>query len=182
VFDVLSMEVDPLVGVTIRPAPGTPRRARKVKGPHGQPVATGSNRYLVTIVPKKDAPVGQSFAYVRLKTSLPNAESVMLRASLVVAGRVQVAPQQLVIQPSAEALVLHVKITKPTGGALKILAVESTDPDFATATAAIAEGREYDVSVSYKGQPGRGPVSSRITVRTNEPGQDTIVIPLRGRI
>jgi hypothetical protein len=182
VFDVLSMQVDPLVGVTVRPAPGTPGAARKVKGSHGRAVAAGSNRYLVTIVPKKDAPVGQSFAYVTLKTSLPKAESVMLRASLVVAGRVQVTPQQLVIQPSADALVLHVKITKPTGGALKILAVASSDPDFATATAAIAEGREYDLAVRYTGQPGRGPVSSRITVKTNEPGQDTIVIPLKGRI
>ena len=49
-------------------------------------------------------------------------------------------------------------------------------------TTALEEGHEYDLAVMYTGKPGRGPVNSRLTLRTNEPRQGTIVIPLTGRL
>ena len=178
-FDILAVQADPSVGVTVGPTPGTSPR---VKRPHGSSVAAGSDRYLVTLTPRKDAPVGQSVANVTLTTNLPKAETVQIHASVVVEGRVQVMPPQLVVRPAPQAPVLHVRISKPTGPALKIIAVESGDPDFAATTTSIAEGRDYDLAITYTGKPDRGPVSSRITVKTNEPGQETIVVPLAGRI
>lgn len=180
-FDILAVQADPSLGVTVRAAPEASAARRGVKRSHGRPVAAGSSRYLVTITPKPDAPVGQSSAQVTLTTNLPKAETVPIRARLLVVGQVRVIPQQLVVRPGQEVSVLHVKISKTTGAALKILAVESSDPEFTTTTTTIVEGREYDLAVTYTGKPGRGPVSSRITVKTNEPGQGAIVIPLTGR-
>ena len=77
---------------------------------------------------------------------------------------------------------LHATIRKPTGAALKILGVQSSDPEVTAATTAVAEGREYDLAVSYTGQPGRGPVDARVTVRTDAPGQGAIVIPVTGAL
>jgi len=93
-----------------------------------------------------------------------------------------VTPLQLVVRPGADAPVLHVKISKARGAGLKILGVQSSDPEFVATTTAVARGREYDVAIRYTGKPGRGPVSSRITVKTNEPQQGAIVIPLTGQI
>jgi hypothetical protein len=84
-----------------------------------------------------------------------------------VAGQVQVVPPQLVVQPGPEAPVLHVKISKPRGGTMKILGVASSDPEFKATTTAVAKGREYDLAVRYAGKPGRGPVNARITVQTD---------------
>jgi len=181
-FDILAVKADPSVRVTVRPDPPAHAAGRAVPRAHGRPVAAGSRRYLVTITPTPRAPVGSSVANVTLSTNRPKAEAVPIRAILFVAGQVQVTPPQLVVRPGPEAPVLHVKITKPRGGKLKILGVASSDPEFRATTTAVAEGREYDLAVRYTGKPGRGPVSSRITVKTNEPQQGAIVIPLTGQI
>ena len=164
-FDVLAVQADPSVRVAVRPDPPTPAARHPAQGAHGRPVASGSNRYVVTVTPTPKAPVGSSIAIVKLSTNQP-----------------KVVPQRLEVQPGPEAPVLHVKISKPGGGTLKILEVASSDPEFKATTSAIAKGREYDLAVRYTGKPGRGPVNSRITVKTDEPQQRTIVIPLTGRL
>ena len=181
-FDILAVQADPSVRVAVRPDPPTPAARHPAQGAHGRPVASGSNRYVVTITPTPKAPVGSSIAIVKLSTNQPKAETVTIRAVLSVTGPVQVVPQRLEVQPGPEAPVLHVKISKPGGGTLKILEVASSDPEFKATTSAIAKGREYDLAVRYTGKPGRGPVNSRITVKTDEPQQRTIVIPLSGRL
>jgi hypothetical protein len=181
-FDILAVQADPSVRVTVRADPPPPAARRPSSRAHGRPVAAGSSRYLVTITPTEKATVGASIAKVTLTTNQPKAETVTIRAVLSVTGRVQVVPPQLVVQPGTEAPVLHVKIAKPRGGTLKILGVASGDPEFEATTTAIAKGREYDLTVRYTGKPGRGAVNSRITVETDEPQQRTIVIPLIGRM
>ena len=182
VFDVLAVQADPSVEVTVRPDPATPAAGRKGRRAHGQPVAAGSSRYRVTITPTQKAPLGQTFANVVLTTNRPKAETVRIRPVLLVVGPVQVVPSQLAVRPGPEAPVLHARITKPGGDRLEILGVESSDPEFAASTTPITEGHDYDLTVRYTGKAGRGPVSSSITVRTNEPRQGTIVIPLTGQL
>ncbi len=178
-FDVLSLRADPSVDVAVRPDTGARARGRP-KRPHGVPVATGSSRYLVTIAPKPGLRIGQTIATVTLTTNRAKAETVPIRAVLMVTGRVDVAPPALVARAGAEPLVLHAKVTKAGGDSLEIVDVGSDDPDFTVTSTPIAAGHEYDVAVRYTGKPGRGIVQSQIRVRTNEPGQETIVIPLTG--
>jgi hypothetical protein len=178
-FDVLAVRADPRVEVTVGVPPGAaPATARTRK--RRDAVATGSSRYLVAITPKADTAAGRSVAVVTLTTTVPRAETVTIRAQLTVVGRVQVVPERLVVVPGPEEL--HVKLTKTNGDSLEVLGVESSDPEFVATATPIAAGRTYDLAVRYTGKPGRGAVNSRITVRTNEPGQTAIVIPLTGAL
>ena len=175
-FDVLEMQADPPVTLAIRVAPGPakPRRAKK------QAVASGSSRYLLTITPKPDLPAGQTVANVTLATDRTKAEKIPIRVVLTVVPGVQVVPPRLVLQAGPDGGVLHARIRKPSGAALKIMDVQSSDPELTATTAAIAEGREYDLAVSYTGQPGRGSLDARVTVRTDAPGQGAIIVPVTG--
>jgi hypothetical protein len=185
-FDVLRVEADSTLAASVRPAPGSPLSSatvRKKKPGKGAPLAAGASRYLVTLTPEKTVAVGQFVSIVTLVTNHPKAERIPLSATLLVAGPLVISPQLLFVRPSAKAPVRHVQIIKPEGGApLKILGVESSDPDFTARATAVRKGREYDVTVDYTGKPGRGAVNSQITVKTNEPRQSAIVIPITGRL
>lgn len=161
-FDITRVEADPRLEVSVTPAP----------------VATGSSRYLVTVKAKPDVPVGRTIAPVTIATSHPRAATVPIRVNLVVQGAVQILPDRILFQPTAT--VQRVKLRKTEGPALAILGVESSDPELKATPAAVEEGREYDLAVEYTGQPGRV-LNARITVRTNEPRQQAIVIPVVGR-
>lgn len=178
-FDVVSAQADGPLEVAVLPAPDAPpakKRAAK------RAIATGANHYLVRLTPKPDAPLGRSLAPVTLTTTVRGAETVPIQTTLFVLGRVQVAPTFLSLRPSPEPPAMHVKVRTASGDGLKVLGVESSDPDFTAVTTPVADGREYDVAVTYGGKPGRGPVTARITVRTNEPGQEAIVVPLSGQL
>ena len=181
-FDVLAITADPTISVSIRAAPGVPVATSKRKPASKPAVATGSNRYLMTITSNKDAAVGNAIVNLSLTTSVHKAATVTLRPFLIVAGRVQVLPARIYLQPSAATQPQRVSVSKPGGTGLEILGVESADPDFTATVSPVAEGREYDVVVTYKGKPDRGPIDTSITVKTNEPGQQTIVVPLAGRM
>lgn len=179
-FAVLAVQADPMLGVTVRPAPGARVKTPRRRGP--QAVASGTNRYLVTITPRADLPVGQASAKLTLTTDLPKGTTVPIRAVIFVTGAVRVVPSRLTVRPAPTPPVLHVRISKVEGDALEIRGVESDDVAFSATLGTIAEGREYDVTVRYTGPPGRGAVDSRIVVKTNDPKQGSIVIPVTGRL
>jgi hypothetical protein len=145
-----------------------------------QPLATGSNRYLLTIAARKDAPITRQFTYVTLTTDHAKAEKVAIRALLNVVGPIEVVPPQITMRPSKEPPVATLRVSRPAGTPLRIRGVESSDPDFSTEVAPVRKGREYAVHVRYTGKPGRGVVRARLTIKTNEPAQATIGVPVVG--
>ena len=181
-FDVLAIEADPTVTVTVRSAPGEPVVKPRAKKGAPKPVAAGSSRYLVAIAPKKDTAVGQSIANVTLTTNREKAEKLRIRAIVFVSGPVQFFPQQVVLRPSPNGFETTVKVTKEGGPSFEVLGVESADPDITATSTTVKKGREYDVVVRYTGKAGRGLIRSRLTVKTNEPSQPTIVIPIMGTV
>jgi hypothetical protein len=185
-FDVLRVETDGALAVSVQPAPGAslpPVTGRKKKPAKDAPLATGSSRYLATLTPTENATVGRSLSIVTLITNHPKAERIPLRATLLIAGPLIVSPERLFVRSNATAHVRHVKVVKPEGGEpLRILGAESSDPDFTASVTSVRDGREYDVAITYRGKPARGAVNVRITVKTNEPKQSAIVIPVTGVI
>jgi len=176
-FDILAVKADPSLAVTVRSAAGQDGRRAKAKG---GAVASGSSRYVVTITPKETAPVGRTVAAVTLTTNHPEGESVPLQVILVVSGDVLVSPETLVLEPRGTDN--HVKISKAHGEILKILGVESSDPDFVPSVRTVVTGREYDVVLKYVGKPNRGVLRSSLTVKTNDRHQRSIVIPVVGAV
>ena len=175
-FDVLEVKADPVLGVAVRPA--ADHAPRRKPGPG--PVASGADRYIVTITPKDTVPVGRSIATVNLTTNHPEAENVPVQVVFAVSGNVHVQPETLVLEPRGTDS--HVKISTTKGNTLRILGVESSDKDFVPTVRAVVRGREYDVVVKYVGQPNRGVVRSSLTVKTNEPHQRSIVVPVVGAL
>src|SRR5439155_998035 len=72
-FDVLAVKADPSLTVSVKPA-ADHNGARRTA--NGGTVASGASRYMVTITPKADVPVGRSLATVTLTTNHPDGESV----------------------------------------------------------------------------------------------------------
>ena len=179
-FTVLGLHKDPSVAVTVQSAAeGTPGPAADGTS---KPVAAGSSRYRVRITPKAGASVGQSIAHVTLKTDRKKAKKIAIRAIVTVAGPVQVLPQQIILKPSAEPFSATVLIRKPTGDPLRILGVETADPHFTATFTPVKEGRDYSLVVRYTGKTNRGMVRSSLTVKTSEPLQPAIVIPMVGAL
>ena len=157
------------------------------KPPAAPPVATGSSRYTVSVAPAPEWQAGNNSATVILTTTHPKQPTITLYVNARLTGEVTVTPERvsLIAKPGAQGdasgLVQHVKIAKPSGTALAVEKVDSTDPDIATKLTTVSEGREYDVEVRYTGKPGRGMISGTVTIHTNEAKQKTIMIPVFGR-
>jgi len=174
-FTIVALQADPPVAVTVAPPPDAPPAPKKKRA--AKVVAAGASRYRVSILPKADLPVGQTIANVTLTTDRPKAEHVAIRAVIAVVGAVQVVPDRLVLHGANATAPVHGRLTKATGGPLKILGVESSDADVTATTTPVREGREYDLTFRYGGQPGRT-LDARVTVRTDDPEQPAVVVPI----
>ena len=177
-FDILRIVADPKLAVSVRPESKTRPAKTKRKGAGATPVAAGSNRYVLTVAAKPDVPVGRAGVMMTLTTSHPRAPSLPVRVNLAVLGDIEVTPAQLVVGPATGADTQHVKLRRRAGAALKLVGVESSDPDLSATLVPIVIGREYDVVVRYAGKRERGTVRGRITVKTNDRYQSTVVIPV----
>jgi hypothetical protein len=74
-----------------------------------------------------------------------------------------------------------VKLRKPQGPPLEIASVTSADPNITATVKPVAEGREYDLTVTLAGNPGRV-LTSKILVRTNVERQAEIAIPVYAKV
>ncbi len=182
-FDVVRVDADPKLVVTVKPA-GKKTGNAPGKGANAAtaPIAAGSNRYTVTIAAKPDVTMGHSAARVILATSRTKTPSMAIHVNLTVLGELEVTPEWLFLRAKDAMDVRHVQISKREGSGLEILGVESSDPEVVVTSTPVTAGRVYDLTVQYTGKPGRGRVNATITVKTNEPGQSSIVIPISGQI
>jgi hypothetical protein len=180
-FDIVRIDADPKLAVTVRPASPASRSKHPRRTGQPTPAAAGGNRYVLTVAAKPDVPVGRAGVMGTLTTSHPRAPSLPIRVHLSVLGDLEVAPAQVALGLAAGTDTQRVKIRRREGGGLQVTGVESSDADFSATLIPTVIGREYDVVVRYAGKPERGTVRARLTVKTNDRNQGTIVIPLTGR-
>lgn len=182
VFDILSVTPsDQAFKTTVVAAPETGTAPKAKTGT----VASGANRYQITITPAGAIPIGRLNATVTLKTTHPKASEQVIRLFGTITGDVDVMPPNVSLGTGAsatpEAKVQHVLIRKAVGDPLKILGVTAADPQLATTLKTVKEGREYDLEVKYTGPPKTTAMSSKVTVTTNDARQPTLDIPVWGR-
>lgn len=156
-FDITTIIADPRLDVSSRPS-------------------SPSARHQLTIKAKPDLQPVRTMATVAVKTSHPRAPQLPIRVTLTVLGPVEVQPERVLLRPSLAAP--HVKITRRDGRPLAILGVESSDPELKAS--ARHDGAGHDLAIEYTGRPGR-PINARVSVKTDEPRQPTIVIPVMGQ-
>lgn len=191
-FDIVSVKDVPGITAKIEPVVEAGAKAPAAKA---GTIAAGSATYKLTISTKADAPVGRSFQALEVATSHPKVPSLRINVSLLVQGEVEVVPERVYLQsvppmPTADgkpapttppAMAQTVKIRKTTGNPLKIEGVSSSDPDFSTSLKTVSDGREFDLEIKYTGKAGRGMVSAQVVIKTNEPKQPTITVPVAAR-
>lgn len=180
-FEVLRVDADPPLTARVTPATAPPP-SDAASGDHGAAaLARGSNRYRLTITASADAPVGRAGPQVTITTSHPHAPPLSIRVNLVVLADLEVVPEQLTLRATPPADTGQISIRAPDGDPVTLVGVESSDPDFTATTTTVRQGRAYEVSVRYTGRSERRVARARLTVRTDDPRQRTIVIPLAGR-
>lgn len=182
VFDIISATPsDPAFQAKVVAAPVTGTAPKPKSGT----IASGANRYQVTITASDTVPIGRVNATLTLKTSHPKASDQVIRIFGTVTGDVEMVPSTVSLSVGAsappEAKVQHVIIRKAGGTPLKILQVAADNPQVSTALKTVKEGQEYDLEVKYAGPAMTTALSSKITVRTNDPRQPTIELPVWGR-
>lgn len=192
-FSVLSLQSDHKeLNLEVRAATAGTGKARSSAGN----VATGASSYVLVIAPRPDIPIGRFAANIVMATDVKGMEKVDLHVNVVVQGEVQVMPERLYmrarpptatgvtgpgIAPNYSApLQQRVTLRKPEGSEFKVKGAECVDKDFDIKLHTMTEGREYQLEVKYIGKTGRGPVTTEVTVRTTEPHQPTITVPLSG--
>jgi hypothetical protein len=178
-FDILS--IDNPTGnfrVTVRPFGSEEAKAATGTGP----VASGSAKYAITVAPPEKPTIGRSYGNVTLKTNHPKQDKIEIRVTLNLQGPVKVEPERVYIMagagPASGPPSQHVKLKKPAGDALKIEKVESSDPGISATLTTVQDGREYDVEIKHVGESGKGTISGQVKVRTNDPQQGEITIPV----
>ena len=181
-FDIVSMAMsDKSFTAKVEAAPETGKAPKTKPGT----VASGVNRYKVTITPGKDLPVGRINGNLSLKTTHPKAPEQLIRISGQVAGDVEVIPQYVTLStgPGGDpaARVQHVAIKKAAGSPLKLMGATADNPGIVATLKTVTEGHEYDLEVKYTGQPSTAPVTSKVTVKTNDPRQPTLEVQVWGR-
>jgi hypothetical protein len=164
-FDVLRADADPVLTVHVTPDPAaTPPKTR----------------YLIAIAVRPDAHAGRSGPIVTLVTSHPHAPPLTLRVNLDVTPAVAVEPKGVLLRASSPDEVQHVRITKASGP-LAITGVEPSDPGLVATITPVTPDHVYDLVVRYGGAPPHGLTRSKVTVRTDDPGQPAIVVSVTVR-
>ncbi|HEY2385329.1 MAG TPA: DUF1573 domain-containing protein [Candidatus Binatia bacterium] len=161
-FDVLRADADPVLAVHVAPDPAA---------------APPKTRYLLSISVKPDARAGRSGPIVTLVTSHPHAPPLTVRMNLDVTPAVTVEPKHLLLQASSPDAVQHVRITKASGP-LAIQGVDPSEPALVTAITTLTAGHAYDLAVRYSGELLHGIKRDQVVVRTDDPGQPTIVVSI----
>jgi hypothetical protein len=174
-FDILEMgKRSPHLTVALVPAP---EKARPLPGGEKAPVREpaegavvgGHAAYMATLSLDEETPVGRLSDLVTLTTNHPKLKRLDIRVGGVIDGEVMIRPQSLYFQrprPGRPAHRREVRLSRRPEGGLKILSVESTDPEFLPELLAVTEGFEYRVRVQRK-EGATGIKKATMRIETN---------------
>ena len=131
-----------------------------------------------------EAPIGRHNGNLTVKTDHPRITSLSARIYLQVNGPITFSPRMLFFDENAQKAraIKKVRITKIKGDDLKIIEVTSTSPQFQAETVIIKEGKEFNVEIRMAPDVEPGRYQEEIVIRTNDPDQKEIKIPVRSNI
>jgi hypothetical protein len=140
----------------------------------------GQGRYKLTVTAMPDAPLGRSTVPVVVWTDVEKAGSLTFIVA-VERGIVTVPPMLSYgilpheMKTPRQASVLIQRNSTP----FHVKSVTVNDPHLAWALETVRDGAEYRVTVTYSGGWDTGPRRQMLTVRTDDPKQPVIEIPVQ---
>ena len=169
-FEIVRVEDDEKLraAVTALPDDATPSAA-------GAP--RGGRSYRVTLTPAATLEPGTYHPTLTLITTVAKAERIPLTPTVVVTGPLTVVPPQLEVRPGGAAAQVRVTTSRPSTP-FRILGAQASNPGFTAAVTTVADGRTYDVGVTYSGTPPARPLTSILKISTDEPSQPLLLVRL----
>jgi len=146
---------------------------------------TDKNRpILIEVSVSPEAPIGRHNGNLTVTINHPKISSLSSRLYLQVEGQIKFSPRMLFFDENAQKNrgAKKIRITKSKGPNLEIVGVESTSPQFQAETVIIKEGKEFDVEIRMAPDVEPGRYQGEIVIRTNDPDQKEIKIPVRSNI
>jgi hypothetical protein len=173
----------------------TPKTARfegldaevRFKGWQGELADPGLNEpakprkgYVFDVTIKDEAPVGQTIGNLFIDTDHPKYKR--LQANLVIQSGIVSMPERVFYGeiPAAPRRSTFV-VTRP-GKGFKILSADADVPNLSLSYEAQKENWEYRFTVQFDGKAPTGPLSATITIKTDDPSQPVIKVPVTASI
>jgi Protein of unknown function (DUF1573) len=131
-----------------------------------------------------DAPIGRHNGNLTVKIDHPRISTLSARLYLRVVGQVKFSPRMLFFDENAQKNrgAKKIRITGSKGPDLEIVGVNSTSPQFQAETVIIKAGKEFDVEIRMAENVEPGRYQGEIVIKTNDPDQKEIKIPVRSNI
>lgn len=171
-FEVVRVEDDEKLRATLTrlPSDATP--------PADATAGGGPRSYRVTLTPAATLEPGTYHPTLTLITNVAKADRVPLTPTVVVTGPLTVEPQALQLRAGEPARQIRVTTSRPSTP-FHVLGAQASNPGFTAVVTTVADGRTYDVGVTYRGStPGDRPLSSILKISTDEPSQPLLLVRL----
>ena len=113
----------------------------------------------------------------------PKMAQLDIRVNGRIEGNVTVRPERLyfISSQGGNTARQEVRLTRRPEGGLEILGVDVDNPGFAATVVPVSEdGKEYKIDV-VRADPAAGAQTAKLTIRTNEPSQASIEVPIIAR-
>jgi len=149
----------------------------------------------ITVQPKNDAdapghaidvrydgklPIGLFRETLTILTDNPEHQKLVVHLRGKVTGPVKVMPDTVnfgVVQEDA-VLTRLIRVNSTKKDDFEVTGVESTNPLISTELSKLGGIGGYEIKVTLKEKPSRGAVSGKLLVRTNDPSQNLLEIPV----
>jgi hypothetical protein len=180
-FDIVSATPsDAAMKVAVGPVAGETAGAAK-----SGTLGSGAKKYAVTVTAPKTLKVGTSSGTIAVKTTHPKSPDLTLRFYANVSGNIQIQPERVMMSPApgSASTTQHVIVRRAPGvtSPLDVTKATSSDPRVAVEVETKTKGEEYDLAVTYQGEPVGSVPLVNLTVETNDALQPTLTIPVHVR-
>jgi hypothetical protein len=157
-------------------------------GARSQEPGAGAKRLpdqrLELVIPK-EMPQVTFDATVTLHVNRPERPEIVIRVTGYPQNAVVANPPRLylgdVISGSAAPVARTITLFR-RDGAFRVIEAKATDPALILRVDPGADGTYSDIQVAYRGGWRRGPVSGKITIRTDDPGRPLIEVPFEANV
>ncbi len=147
-----------------------------------EPESAGPVRIEVTLSP--EAPVGRHRGGLTARIDHPRMTSLTGRLLATVEGLIQHQPRMLFFNENEQSrrIEKYISLVNRAEQPVEIREVRSDVEVFQVEVDTVEPGKEFEISVRLRPDAAPGHYSGQVTIETDLPGQNVILVPLRSNI
>lgn len=158
--------------------------ARIVEAAEGKGEAGEKRPVRIEVTISPEAPIGRQSGTLTARIDHPKMSNLTGRVFAAVEGTLQYSPRMVFFSQQDQKLgtVKTISLTNQAEEPVTIREVKSGIPQFEAALKTIRAGKEFAVEVRLRPEAEPGRLSGELTIETDVPGQEKILIPLRANL